>query len=92
MKNSIYRFIDDMLQDMKNTYVFSVSSMHAETSAFKKEWCLKEIENYSEQMYGAVLFCKCYEHTITDIEYDALLDRIYDARSEEMHRVLKEYN
>ena len=92
MKGSIYRFIDDTLQDMRNTYPFSVCSMHLETSAFKKEWCLKEIEAYYEQMYGAVIFCKCYEHTLTGTEYEALLDRIYDARCEELHRVMEAYN
>ena len=91
MQNSIYRFIDDMIGDMRSTYDFSVSSMHDETSEFRREWCVREIEECYERMFGAVLFCKCYDHTITEIEYDALLDRIWDVRCEELHRVMERY-
>ena len=85
MQNKIYSFINDMIGDMDKTVDFAIDRRTG------KEWCANELNSEYQKGFGALLFSKCYEHSITELEYDALLDRIYDAKESALERLVKEY-
>ena len=81
MQNKIYSFIDCVIEDMFKTVEFS-KQVYA-----GKEWAISEINDEYERGFGALLFSKCYEHSITELEYDALMDRLYDSREEALKQL-----
>lgn len=85
MQNKIYSFINDMIDDMNKTVDFALEQRTGRT------WCVNELDSEYQKGFGALLFSKCYEHSITELEYDALLDRIYDAKDSAMQRLAREY-
>lgn len=85
MQNKIYSFINDMIDDMDKTVDFAIDRRTG------IKWCTNELDSDYQKGFGALLFSKCYDHSITDYEYDALLDRIYDARESALERLAREY-
>ena len=85
MQNSIYRFIDDLIGDMDNTVRYSIQERTG------RAWCIAELDDEYQKGFGALLFCKCYEHSITDYEYENLLDKLFNAQQDALQRLAKEY-
>ena len=85
MQNKIYAFIKDVIDDMDKTVDFALDRRTG------RAWCVSELNSQYEKGFGALLFSKCYEHSITEFEYDALLDRIHDARENNLQRLAEEY-
>ena len=81
MQNKIYSFINDMIDYMDKTVDFAIDRRTG------KEWCANELYDEYQKGFGALLFSKCYEHSITELEYDALLDRIHDARESALKKI-----
>ena len=85
MQNKIYSFINDIIDDMDKTVDFALKQRTGRT------WCVNELNSEYQKGFGALLFSKCYAHSITEFEYDALLDRIHDARESAFQRLAGEY-
>ena len=85
MQNEIYAFINNIIYDMDKTVDFALDRRTG------REWCISELNNEYKEGFGALLFSKCYAHSITEFEYDALLDRINDARESALQRLAEEY-
>lgn len=84
MQNKIYSFIDAVIGDMFKTVEFAKQVYAGE------EWATMEINGEYERGFGALLFSKCYEHSITELEYDALMDRLYDSKEEALKQLGEE--
>ena len=85
MQNKIYAFINDLIDDMDSTVRYSIQERTG------RAWCIAELDDEYQKGFGTLLFCKCYEHSITDYEYENLLDKLFSAEQDALQKVAKLY-
>ena len=90
-ERDISRFIDNTIESMKGTVPYVINEMNEcedpdKTARWWREWALAYNRLEYDKAFGALLYANCYQHEISDIEYDYLLDKVYEAhRTEERH-------